>query len=159
MSSSNFRPTEQSRMDVAHIGKSVYVKGELSGSEDLYVDGEVEGTIALDGHRLTVGPEGRIRAGIQAKDVIIQGKVDGDVVGAQRVELRKTAHLMGNIRTLRIAIEEGAVFKGHIEMLQEMKEEPNKTAASRASQAATAASQPAVPAAPAPTQGSLLDKP
>jgi cytoskeletal protein CcmA (bactofilin family) len=156
MSSSNFRPTEQSRMDVAHIGKSVYIKGELSGSEDLYVDGEVEGTIELDGHRLTVGAEGRIRASVQAKDVIIQGKVNGDVVGAQRVELKKTAHLVGNIKTQRIAIEEGAVFKGSIEMLQEMKEEMNKTVASRA--AAATASQPVVSAAPAPAQGSLLDK-
>ncbi len=158
MSSSSFRPTEQSRIDVAHIGKSVSIKGELSGSEDLYVDGEVEGTIELDGHRLTVGPEGRIRASIQAKDIIIQGKVDGNVVGAHRVELRKTAHLVGNIKTQRIAIEEGASFKGSIEMLQEMNEEPNKTAAPRASQAAAAASQSVTSATSAPAQGSLLDK-
>src|SRR5262249_43116323 len=156
MASSNFRPTEQSRMDVAHIGKSVFIKGELSGSEDLYVDGEVEGTIELDGHRLTVGPEGRIRANIDAKDVIIQGKVDGDVVGAQRVELRKTAHLVGNIKTQRIAIEEGAVFRGKIEMQQETKEEANKAFASRAS--AAVASQPAASVGPAPAPGSLLDK-
>ena len=70
----NYRPGEQNRTDVAHIGKSVVVKGELSGSEDLFLDGEVEGSIELHDHNLTVGPNGRVRANINAKEVVIRAR-------------------------------------------------------------------------------------
>jgi len=103
-------------VDVATIGKSVIVKGELSGSEDLYVDGQVEGSIALRGQSLTVGPNGRVRANIDARNVIVHGQVDGDVHATDRVELRKTASLIGDIATARISIEEGAYFKGTIDI-------------------------------------------
>jgi len=92
-----YRTSEQNRTDVAHIGKSVVVKGELSGSEDLYVDGEVEGSIELRDHNLTVGPNGRIRANITAKEIVIHGRVDGNITGKDRVELRKSAVLAGDI--------------------------------------------------------------
>jgi len=111
-----YRTSEQARTDVANIGKSVMVKGELSGSEDLYVDGEVEGSIELHDYNLTVGPNGRIRASINAKEVIIQGRVDGNVTGIDRVELRKSAVLAGDIVTQRIVIEDGAYFKGGIDI-------------------------------------------
>ena len=75
------------RADVAHIGKSVLVKGELSGSEDLYLDGEVEGSIDLQEHSLTIGPHGRVRANVKARDVVVHGKVDGNIHGTERVEL------------------------------------------------------------------------
>lgn len=107
---------ETSKMDVAHIGKSVVVKGELSGSEDLYLDGEVEGSIELRSHSLTVGPNGRVRANINAKDVVIHGKVDGNVRGSDRVELKKSAVLNGDVVTQRIVIEDGAFFKGSIDI-------------------------------------------
>src|SRR5581483_7986334 len=81
---------------VAHIGKAVLIKGELSGSEDLYLDGEVEGTIELDRNSVTVGPNARIRAHIHAREVIIHGKVDGNIQGTDRVELRRTAVLVGD---------------------------------------------------------------
>ena len=96
----------------AHIGKSVIVKGELSGSEDLYVDGVVEGTIELQGNSLIVGPNGQVKAKVNAKNVTVQGKMDGNIHANERVELRKTAVIAGEIVTQRVAIEEGAYFKG-----------------------------------------------
>jgi cytoskeletal protein CcmA (bactofilin family) len=115
----SYRPNEPGRTDVAHIGKSVLIKGELSGSEDVYLDGEVEGSIQLHDHSLTIGPNGRIRANINAKEVVIHGKVDGNVTGSQRVELRKSAILVGDIATERILIEDGAFFKGGIDIGKE----------------------------------------
>jgi cytoskeletal protein CcmA (bactofilin family) len=118
------KPVNEFRSDVAHIGKSVLVKGELSGSEDLYLDGEVEGSVELKGHHLTVGPHGRVRAHTRAKDVVIHGKVDGNV-DADRVELKKSAIHVGNIVTGRVIIEEGAFFKGMIDIQrEEAKPEP-----------------------------------
>src|SRR3954452_13435309 len=110
------------RADVAHIGKSVLIKGELSGSEDLYLDGEVEGNILLKEHSLTIGPNGRVRANIQAKDIVIHGKVDGNVSGTDRVELKRSAVLTGDIATQRIVIEDGAFFKGAIDIKKETKD-------------------------------------
>jgi len=107
---------ETYRADVAHIGKSVIIKGELSGSEDLYLDGEVEGNIDLRNHNLTIGPNGRVRANVHAKDVIIHGKVDGNITGVDKVELKKSALLNGDINTQRIVIEDGAFFKGAIDI-------------------------------------------
>src|SRR3954470_17111801 len=110
------------RADVAHIGKSVLIKGELSGSEDLYLDGEVEGNIELRDHSLTVGPNGRIRANVHARDIVVHGKVDGNLSGTERVELKKSAVLSGDIATQRIVIEDGAFFKGSIDIKKEGKE-------------------------------------
>src|SRR5262249_2299105 len=87
------RPAENFHSEMAHIGKSVVIKGELSGSEDLYLDGEVEGSVELRQHSLTVGPHGRARANLHAREVIIHGKVDGNIVGDERVELKKSAIL------------------------------------------------------------------
>jgi cytoskeletal protein CcmA (bactofilin family) len=116
--------------DVAHIGKSVIIKGELSGSEDLYLDGEVEGNIDLHNHNLVIGPNGRVRANVSAKDVVIHGKVDGNVTGADKVELKKSALLNGDINTQRIVIEDGAFFKGAIDIRKsETKPEPVRAAA------------------------------
>jgi cytoskeletal protein CcmA (bactofilin family) len=103
-------------VDLAQIGKSVVIKGELSGSEDLYVDGQVEGSIALKNNSLTVGPNGQIRASVEAKGVIIQGKLEGNVTASDRVELRKSAIVTGDIATQRIAIEEGAYLKGKVDI-------------------------------------------
>jgi cytoskeletal protein CcmA (bactofilin family) len=102
--------------DLAQIGKSVMIKGELSGSEDLYVDGQVEGSISLKGNSLTVGPHGQIKASVEAKGVIVQGKLDGNITASDRVELRKTAVVTGDISTQRISIEEGAYLKGKVDI-------------------------------------------
>jgi cytoskeletal protein CcmA (bactofilin family) len=137
-------------VDVATIGKSVVVKGELSGSEDLYVDGEVEGSISLRGQSLTIGPNGRVHANIEARNVIVHGRVDGNIKASDRVDLRKSASLSGDISTARVAIEDGAFFKGTIDI---QKAEPAPRVEVK---------PPAVVSAPAPVatpaaQGSLLE--
>jgi len=102
--------------EFAHIGKSVMIKGELSGSEDLYIDGQVEGTIELRGNNLTIGPNGQVRANVNAKGVTVQGKLEGNINASQRAELRKSAIAMGDIVTQRVAIEDGAYFKGKVDI-------------------------------------------
>jgi cytoskeletal protein CcmA (bactofilin family) len=102
--------------DLAQIGKSVVIKGELSGSEDLYVDGHVEGSITLKGNSLTIGPNGQVKASVEAKGIVVQGKLEGNVQASDRVELRKSAMVTGDIATQRIAIEEGAYLKGKVDI-------------------------------------------
>jgi cytoskeletal protein CcmA (bactofilin family) len=102
--------------EFAHIGRSVMVKGELSGSEDLFIDGQVEGTIELRGNSLTIGPHGQVKANVNAKDVTVQGKLEGNIQASQRAELKKTAVAVGDIVTQRVAIEEGAYFKGKVDV-------------------------------------------
>lgn len=116
--------------DFAHIGKSVSIKGELSGSEDIYVDGQVEGSIQLSGNSLTVGPNGRVRANVSAKNVTVGGSLDGNIQATERTELRKTAVVNGDVQTKRIAIEEGAYFKGKLEISQDAKSPVAAAAAS-----------------------------
>jgi len=140
--------------DVATIGKSVVVKGELSGSEDLIVDGEVEGSISLKGQTCTVGPNGRVRANIEARNVIVHGRVNGDIHATERVELRKTASLAGDISTARISIDDGAFFKGGIDI---QKPEPAPKAEVKPQQATAAAAPAPVTSASIPGQGSLLE--
>jgi cytoskeletal protein CcmA (bactofilin family) len=103
-------------VNLAQIGKSVVIKGELSGSEDLYVDGQVEGSIALKDHSLTVGPNGQVKASIEAKGIVIQGKLEGNLKASDRVDLRKSAVVAGDIVTQRISIEEGAYLKGKVDI-------------------------------------------
>lgn len=113
-----FEPEREAplRSGMAHIGKSVLVKGELSGSEDLYIDGEIEGTVELRDHNLTVGPNGRVRANLNAKEITVQGKVQGNVRASDKIEIRKSGSLIGDIITARITIEDGAYFKGSIDI-------------------------------------------
>ena len=146
----SYRPGDQNRAEVAHIGKSVVVKGELSGSEDLFLDGEIEGKIELRDHNLTVGPNGHVRANINAKEVVIQGKVDGNVTASERVELRKSAVLVGDITTQRIVIEDGAYFKGGIDIGK--REQPGASTQSGTSTPVTQVS-PTSPAAISTTRG------
>jgi cytoskeletal protein CcmA (bactofilin family) len=109
-------PIRTLHRQVAHIGKFIVIKGELSGNEDLYLDGEVEGTIKLHGHKLVIGPNGRLRAQINACDVVIEGRVEGNVYGSERVCLRQSAFLVGDIATKFIVMEEGAYFQGRIDI-------------------------------------------
>jgi cytoskeletal protein CcmA (bactofilin family) len=122
----NTKSGDPFRADAAHIGKSVLIKGELSGSEDLYLDGEVEGTIELREHSLVIGPNGRIRANIVAKELILHGKVEGNVQAGERVELKRSSTLMGDVSTQRIVIEDGAFFKGAIDIPKETRIEARK---------------------------------
>ena len=114
------RPTVAERGDRAHgqVGKSIKFKGEISGSEDLYVDGEIEGTVELRDNSLTVGPNGNVRAQIKARTITVQGRLEGNVQAGERIEIRKTGSLEGDLVTPRIVIEDGAVFRGSIDILK-----------------------------------------
>jgi cytoskeletal protein CcmA (bactofilin family) len=150
------RPQDANRPDVAHIGKNVIIKGELSGSEDLYLDGEVEGNIELRGHCLTIGPNGRVRANIHAREITVDGKVDGNVNGTDRVVLRKSAILVGDIFTQRISIEDGAYFKGGIDINKNEKTKESARVEEKRDQKPVSAATVAVAGAPA--QASLIEK-
>ena len=100
----------------ATIGKSLFVKGEVSGSESLFVDGKVEGTINLPGNRVTVGRNGQVAANITAREVVVLGKVRGNVHASDRVDIRSEGSLTGDVAAARISIEDGAFFKGGIDI-------------------------------------------
>jgi cytoskeletal protein CcmA (bactofilin family) len=118
------KPPEAAGAGIAHIGSSVVIKGELCGSEDLYLDGHVEGGIELLHHCLIIGPNGRIRANLHAREIVVHGKVDGNLHASERVELKRPAVLTGDIRAKRITIEDGAYFKGSLDMMAEAPGEP-----------------------------------
>ena len=98
------------------IGKSVIIRGELSGNEDLYLDGDIEGTITLKESRLTIGPNAQIRANIDVRDVVIFGKLAGNIHAAGRVDLRQSASVKGDIFAGRLSIEESAMLTGRVEL-------------------------------------------
>jgi len=111
------RLTEQEApRGVATIGKSVVLKGQVFSREDLYVDGELEGTIELLEHRLTVGPHAKVSAAIKAREVVIMGSIRGNIEATDKIDIRKDAKLIGDIKTARIVIEDGAYFKGSIDI-------------------------------------------
>ena len=124
--------------EIVNIGKSVVIKGELNGSEDLTIEGQVEGTIQLREHVLTIGPNGRIKAQVFAKSVIVLGQVSGNVTASDKVDIRDNGSVDGDIVAPRVAIAEGAHFRGSVDMQRK---------------SAPAQAQPAKPAAapqPAP---------
>ena len=102
--------------DVVNIGKSVVIKGELNGSEDLTVEGHVEGKIELKDHVLTIGPNGKIKASVFAKAVIVLGEVNGNVTASEKVDIRDGGSVDGDIISPRVAIAEGAHFRGSVDM-------------------------------------------
>jgi cytoskeletal protein CcmA (bactofilin family) len=102
--------------DVVNIGKSVVIKGELNGSEDLTIEGHVEGTIQLKDHVLTIGPNGRIKAQVFAKSVVVLGEVTGNVTASDKVDIRDNGSVDGDIISPRVAIAEGAHFRGSVDM-------------------------------------------
>jgi len=121
MSSVPNRPTESfepARAGNAVLGKSVTVKGQILSREDLTIDGEVEGTIEMQEHRLTIGHNGQVRASVKAREVIVLGTLHGNVETGDRIDIRKEAKLVGDIRTARIVIEDGAYFKGNVDIVR-----------------------------------------
>ncbi len=100
----------------ATIGKSLVIKGEVSGSESLYIDGKIEGTINLAGNRVTVGRNGQVSANITAREIVVLGKVRGNMVASDRVDIRSEGSLTGDVAAQRISIEDGAFFKGGIDI-------------------------------------------
>ena len=112
---SSYHPPERG---MAVIGKSVMIKGQIMSKEDLTVDGEVEGSIELHENRLTVGPHGRVQAGVKAREIVVLGTIHGNVETTDKIEIRKDAKLVGDIKTARIVIEDGAYFKGSIDIVK-----------------------------------------
>jgi cytoskeletal protein CcmA (bactofilin family) len=106
----------------ATIGKSLVIKGEVTGSESLYIDGRVEGSINLPGNRVTVGRNGVVAANITAREVVVQGKVRGNMTASDRVDIRNDGSLTGDVVAQRISIEDGAYFKGGIDIRKPGKE-------------------------------------
>lgn len=147
MSTAPRTPEHESARGAASIGKSVTIKGQIFSREDLVVDGEVEGAIELNDHRLTVGPNGRVRAGVKAREIVVLGSIDGNVDALDKIDIRKDAKLIGDIKTARIVIEDGAYFKGSIDIVKA--DQPKVQAKP---QAATASSY----AQPAPVSNSAV---
>jgi len=114
---------ESSRGGSATIGKAVKIVGQIYSKEDLFVDGDLEGTVEALEHKLTIGPNGTVHASVKAREVVAQGSVQGNVEAADKIEIRKDAKLIGDIKTARIIIEDGAYFKGSIDIV---KPEPAK---------------------------------
>jgi cytoskeletal protein CcmA (bactofilin family) len=126
----------------AMIGASIHIDGDLRGEEDLMIEGEVNGTVQLKNNSLTIGPQGKVRADVYAQSIIVDGFMEGDLYGSERVAIRKSAQVRGNVTSPRVTLEDGAKFKGAIEM------DP------QAVQSATARNKPASAAAPAPRPAS-----
>ncbi len=110
------RPVSASTADQATIGKSLVIKGEVTGSESLYIDGRVEGSINLSGNRVTVGRNGVVSANINAREIVVLGKVRGNLTASDRVDIRSDGSLTGDVVAARISIEDGAFFKGGIDI-------------------------------------------
>jgi cytoskeletal protein CcmA (bactofilin family) len=110
------RPVAATTADQATIGKSLVIKGEVTGSESLYIDGRVEGSINLAGNRVTVGRNGVVSANINAREIVVLGKVRGNLTASDRVDIRSDGSLTGDVVAARISIEDGAFFKGGIDI-------------------------------------------
>lgn len=108
----------------ACIGKSVVVKGQILSDEDLYVDGQIEGTVELPGNRLTVGLSGKVKASVKAREVDAIGTIHGDIVAVEKIIIRKEAHLVGDLKSASISIEDGAYFKGSIDIVRPVPAKP-----------------------------------
>jgi len=119
------RNTSLNSQEQATIGKSLVIKGEVTGSESLYIDGRVEGAINLPGNRVTVGRNGQVQANVNAKEVVVLGKVKGNVTASDRVDIRNEGSLSGDVVCQRISIEDGAYFKGSIDIRKANAKEMN----------------------------------
>jgi cytoskeletal protein CcmA (bactofilin family) len=131
--------------DVVNIGKSVVIKGELNGSEDLTVEGNVEGKIELREHILTIGPHGKIKAEVFAKAVIVLGEITGNITASEKVDIRDNGSVDGDIVSPRVAIAEGAHFRGSVDMQRKASATPAQAAKPEVKPAAAPAASPQTP--------------
>ena len=121
-SNPNTPATVTAPVDQATIGRTLVIKGEITGSESLYVDGHIEGKIIMPASRVTIGRNGRVEASIQAREVVVMGKVTGNVDCSDRVDIRSEGSVTGDISTSRISVEDGAALKGGIQVKSEGKQ-------------------------------------
>jgi cytoskeletal protein CcmA (bactofilin family) len=138
----------QMERDVVNIGKSVVIKGELNGSEDLTIEGHVDGKIELREHVLTIGPNGKIKAQVFAKAVVVLGEVTGNVTATEKVDIRDSGSVDGDIVAPRVAIAEGAHFRGSVDM-----QRAGRAGATVAAPQIKPEAKPVTPAPPAPMAG------
>jgi len=132
--------TTTAPIEQATIGRTLVIKGELSGAEALYIDGRVEGKISLPDHRVTIGRNGSAQANITAREVVVMGKVNGNIDCSDRVDIRAEGSVTGDVSTMRISVEDGAVLKGGIQVRSgEQKHQAHSQSK------ATEAPKPAVP--------------
>lgn len=110
------RVSSPTASNLSHLGSNLKIKGTISGAEDLQIDGQIEGPISLPGQKVTVGPTGQLNAEITAREAVVHGKVSGNICAGDRVEIKKGSEVIGDIATARISIEDGAHFKGRIEI-------------------------------------------
>lgn len=108
----------------SQISSGVVIRGEISGSSDLLVDGQVDGVVHLAEHTLTVGPSGQVKANVEAKNIVVSGRVEGNLAATDRLELRKSAVVLGDVSGARITIEEGAFLKGGIQVMRSATDAP-----------------------------------
>ena len=142
----------------AVIGKSVMIKGQIFSREDLTIDGEIDGSVELHEHRLTVGPNGKLQAGVKAREVVVLGTIHGNVEASDKIDIRKDAKLVGDIKTARIVIEDGAYFKGSIDIARPEAPRAAATAQPKQQPASSPASNAApTPAAPTPATAAAGD--
>jgi cytoskeletal protein CcmA (bactofilin family) len=127
----------------AVLGKSVILKGQIISREDLTIDGEVEGSVELKEHRLTIGPNGRVKASVKARELVVIGTIHGDVEITDKIDIRREAKLVGDIKTARVVIEDGAYFKGNIDIVRQDANRPAPTSTLAPAPASAAASTPA----------------
>ena len=132
----------QGARTTATIGENVLISGQIFSKEDLVIDGQIDGTIELLENKVTIGKAARVKATIKAREVVIHGTVHGNVEASDKIDLRRDAHLVGDIRAARIAIEDGAIFKGSIDVT---KVEVPKAVPRPANSAAPAAAPTATP--------------
>ena len=100
----------------ATIGRSITIRGEVTGDEDLLIDGRIEGSVTLDQHSITIGPEGKVKANVAARIVTVEGRVDGNLTGEEQVVLRRSSVVQGDIKAPRVVLEDGAQFRGGVQM-------------------------------------------
>ena len=131
------RPVDSMMGRSTCLGSSLHVKGDLTGTEDLLIDGSVEGMIHLDERKLTVGTAAKLKADIDAREVVVYGCVQGNVHATGRIEIKKGGSVIGNLRTAQVMIDDGADFKGSIEIDKSAEEETDKNTLSRKASAGT----------------------
>jgi cytoskeletal protein CcmA (bactofilin family) len=127
-STANSNPNNQTKtmsapIEQATIGRTVVIKGELTASEPLYIDGRIEGKVNMPDHRVTIGRNGEVQANINAREVVVMGKINGNIECTDRVDIRSEGSVTGDVSTIRISVEDGAVLKGGIEVRSEHKQQ------------------------------------
>ena len=153
MESSPARSSAPASREAAVIGPSITIDGDVRGEEDLLIEGEVSGTVQLKSNSLTIGPQGKVRADVYAHSIYVDGYLEGDLYGSERVHIRKSAQVKGNVTSPRVSVEDGAKFKGAIEMDPQAAQ---SVVGNRMGTQRSAAPQPSAPKpvaqAPAPQQ-------